>query len=287
MQAISFDANSYTAGGDNSFVQYGTESSAGETKSPTVDVFTLGRFSVFIDGARLTFSRKTQKRPLELLKALIAFGGKQVRIDRLAETLWPDAEADFAMRALSTTLYRLRKLLGKGIVTYRDGALTLSPLCCNVDLWVLERLFSKVADACRMNDIENVLRLTQRMLALHQGEFLESAEASFALWMRERLHAKLLRHLESAGHVLSKAHQVNDAIACYERGLQIDASNESMYVGLMRSYLDHGRTSDAIRTYNRCRAALHVGFGILPSVQTESLLKRAREIGSSYNSPNR
>jgi LuxR family maltose regulon positive regulatory protein len=40
-----------------------------------VTIFTLGRFSLLINGEPADFGRKAPKRPLELLKVIIAQGG--------------------------------------------------------------------------------------------------------------------------------------------------------------------------------------------------------------------
>ncbi|MGH6783039.1 MAG: hypothetical protein ACREBP_00250, partial [Sphingomicrobium sp.] len=87
-----------------------------------VKVYTLGRFDLIVDGAPLRVADKGQKKPLELLMALVALGGRQVPQTRLADLLWPDAEGDAAYRALITTLQRLRRLLGEPrAITFHDG----------------------------------------------------------------------------------------------------------------------------------------------------------------------
>ena len=78
------------------------------------------------DGAPIRFTRRTQKRPLELLQALIAFGGIEVAVSALTEALWPDAEGDTAYHAFESVLYRLRQLLGSaGALTLVGGKLSL------------------------------------------------------------------------------------------------------------------------------------------------------------------
>lgn len=76
-------------------------------------IYTLGRFELLKDGKSIRFARKTQRRPLALLKALIAFGSKEVREDQTEDVLWPDADGDAAHRSFKTTLQRLRQLLGR------------------------------------------------------------------------------------------------------------------------------------------------------------------------------
>jgi len=246
-----------------------------ERSRQMVEIQTLGQFKVIIAGIPLRFLRKAQKKPMQLLKALIAFGGKEVREDMLAELLWPDADGDAAARALSTALYRLRKLLGALSVQRRNGALTLDSYQCRVDLWLLERLFNRLGEACRGGDVDSVATRAEQLLALHRGRFLDSEEdAPWAFKMRESVRSRLLRHLEMAARYLIRANRIDQAIACYERGLEIDPLLEALYRGLMQSYLSHERRAEALVTYHRCCRVLQAGLGIAPSKQTVALLQQ-------------
>ncbi|MDA8135452.1 MAG: hypothetical protein M0T82_12595, partial [Desulfobacteraceae bacterium] len=55
-------------------------------------IFTLGQFKIVRDGTPFMFSGKVQKKPLEMLKALIAMGGAHVPVEKVTEALWPDAD---------------------------------------------------------------------------------------------------------------------------------------------------------------------------------------------------
>ncbi len=51
-----------------------------------------------------------QKKPLLLLKLLIALGGRNISVSQLEEALWSDAEGDVARSCLKTNVQRLRRL---------------------------------------------------------------------------------------------------------------------------------------------------------------------------------
>ena len=112
-----------------------------------VKVYTLGRFSLVVDGKVLPSARKTRQKPLLLLKGLIALGGREVPEEQLSEILWPDADGDLAHQSLAKTLERLREMLGDDrAVLLRDGRLTLNNRHCWVDVWEFERILGR-ADA--------------------------------------------------------------------------------------------------------------------------------------------
>ncbi len=75
-------------------------------------IYGFGAIELVKDDVPIRFTRKAPKKPLQLLKALVALGGSQVTEQHLIDALWPDDEGDKAHTAFSTTLNRLRKLIG-------------------------------------------------------------------------------------------------------------------------------------------------------------------------------
>ena len=100
-----------------------------------VRIATLGRFAIEVDGRPLVMAGKVQKRPLDLLQALIALGGAAPAA-RVADLLWPEAEGDRALDALEAALRRLRQLLGDAeAIQLAGGVLRLNRTRVWVDVW--------------------------------------------------------------------------------------------------------------------------------------------------------
>lgn len=104
-----------------------------------VRVHTLGRFAVEVDGAPLRFGVKGPRKPLALLKALIARGGRGVRAEPLVEALWPDADGDHAQRSFRVALHRLLALLAASLLVLAasaaaapDGKAIYDSMGCNI-----------------------------------------------------------------------------------------------------------------------------------------------------------
>lgn len=238
-----------------------------------VKVYTLGRFSLLRDGKPVRFAGKAQKKPLELLRALVALGGRDVREDRLADALWPGADGDGAIRSLGITLHRLRKVCGDRAIRRSEGRLTLDPRCCWVDAWALERQLAALERAAP----EALSRGAERLLDLYRGPFLgDDADHAWALSARERLRSKFLRALESVGMALGKAGDHEAAMRCFRRGLDVDPLAESFYRCLMRCCLALGRRAEAASAYERCRRMLGTHLGVPPSPETDALYRQAR-----------
>jgi DNA-binding SARP family transcriptional activator len=238
-------------------------------------IYTLGRFELLKDGKPIRISRKAQQKPLALLKALIAFGGKGVRADQIEDTLWPEADGDAAHHSLEMTLHRLRTFIGHPeALEFRDGRLTLDPKYFWVDVRVLEYLFEE-ADGKRKEGLaEGSVQLTQRAIGMYRGPFLSGEiEHPWVISTRERLRRKFLKNLSWLGHYWEQSDKWEKALECYERGLEADDLAEELYRRLMMCYHRLGRQAEALSVYNRCKRTLSASLGIEPSSETEAIYR--------------
>ena len=249
---------------------------------PALSIFTLGRFSLLLDGRPLEFGRKVPRRPLELLKALVAAGGREVSVTLLTNSLWPDVEGDSAQRSFDTTLHRLRKLLGDDrVLVVREGKLSLASDCCWVDVWRFERLLGQ-SQRLLANDIngyehENLVQLSKSLRSLYQGNFLGKEDlTSWSVSMHERLRSKYIHHLIEVGRYMEKHGHWEQAMDCYRTGMDLDDLVEVFYQRLMHCCLQTRRFSEGLAAYRRCRQVLSISLGLQPEPETESLYRSLR-----------
>ena len=237
-----------------------------------VRVYTLGRFRVLVDGRPLEFSGKAQKKPLELLMALVAFGGREVSEQRLTEALWPEAEGDAAHQACAVALHRLRRLLAcDDAVTLARNHFSLDPHHVWVDTWAFER---GLAPRLPLPGSGGRNPFAERALGLYGGPFLaEQAGAPWAIAPRERLHARFVRHMAEHGRTLLAVGEYAAAIAALERGLGVEPLAEELYQGLMLCYQALERPAEAIKVYQRCERTLAAGLGVAPGGKTLALYR--------------
>ena len=236
-------------------------------------IFTLGGFTILKDGNLIRFSSKAQKKPFELIKILIALGGRDVARTRIGDSLWPDAEGDKADQALTTTLYRLRRLLGhEKAVQAQDGKLSISPSYCWVDCWAFEGLLSMAQDASKLGDLDSQIRLTEKALAHYNGLFLSGDTLEpWAVSQRERFRSKYLQAVYLIGEGLESTEQWEKAAYYYLRSLDIDDLSEETYQRLMGCLQKLGRHAEALSVYERCKTTLDAAFGLPPSSKTRQI----------------
>jgi DNA-binding SARP family transcriptional activator len=231
-----------------------------------VKVYTLGRFSIAKDNNPLMFRGKTQTKPLELLKALIAFGGCDVSENRLIEALWPDTEGDAAHQALHTTLHRLRKLIGiDKIVIVQSHKLTLNRQYCWVDIWIMERILERIIAALKnpsLDSQEELPRWADQLLELYRGAFLRSdTDRAWVISPQERIHGKFQRTLAALGLHWERTGQWEHLAAAYQKAIDSDDLTEEIYRRLIHAYRQLDRHTEAVSVSTRCQRVLNVAHG--------------------------
>ena len=243
-------------------------------------VHTLGAFRVLKNGAALTFSGKAQRRPLEMLKVIIGRGGRDVGEEHVTEAMWPRIDGDSAHTSFTTTLHRLRKLLGEDrAVVLSESKLTLDGRYVWTDCWAFEQLTARADQLLRgpreRIEAEKLAALSDRLLELYGGPFLgNEPEEGWSLPMRDRLRTRFVRCIGDISRYWQNAGQPERAAGLLERALETDGVAENLYRYLMLSYSQLGRQGDAAETYNRCRRALATALKVEPSADTRALYEK-------------
>jgi len=251
--------------------------------TPLVSIYTLGRFSLLLNGKPAEFGRKAPQRPLELLKAIIASGGREVSSASLMTALWPDVDGDTAQRSFDTTLHRLRKILGDSrVLVMKEGKLSLDGRYCWVDVWSFERLLGQ-SQRLLMQDVTgkqvfSVDRLTGNLISLYQDHFLANEDlTSWSVSMSERLRSKFIHHLLEVGRYMEKHNCWEQAMHCYRKGIDVDDLVEVFHQRLMACYLETHRLSEGLSVYRRCCQLLSITLGLQPEPETELLYRSLRD----------
>jgi len=237
-----------------------------------VKVYTLGRFGLLEEDRPVEFGRKVQQKPLALLKALVALGGRDVPDGQLAEILWPEAEGDLAHKSFEVVLSRLRKLLGnEETLVLKEGHLSLSNRHCWVDVWAFARLLGQAEKARKGGRGPEAIRLFEKALSLYRGPFLQSEDMACAAPPREKLRSGFLRAVALLGQCYEDGERWGDAVSCYGKGIEADDLAEELYRRLMVCHIRQGREDEALSVFRRCRKMLSSVLGVDPSTETRAI----------------
>lgn len=250
-----------------------------------VKIQTLGKFELVLDGTPVRFSGKVRRKPLQLLKALVALGGKQVNEEQITDLLWPEADGDQAHSAFSTTLSRLRSFLGYDkAIEIHGGKASLNPRFCWVDTWAFEEICGQVhriqetigETGSRENrEFENIIQLAERAISMYGGAFLpDEGNQPWVLPQRERLKNRFFRLISIFGNHLESVENWEKASEYYQMTLDLDEiADEKFYQRLMICHHRLNQPIRAIEVYRRCSKTLAASLGLKPSPTTEIIYK--------------
>lgn len=253
-----------------SYGRLAERTSAAPRLARRIRIYTLGRFSLVNGDQPFPLHGKAPHKPIELLQALIALGGRNVHAELLMGAVWPDDDSANLRSLFDNTMHRLRRILDGGdALLVRDGRVTLNPETCWVDAWTFERLTGQ-------HELGQAPDLALQALHLYQGHFLQrDAPRTWMFGCRERLRRRFHRLVLTEGLRLENAGHLDDAAAFYERGIEIDPVAENLYQRLMRCHTCNGAWSDALCVYRRCREQLAAELGVQPDHTTEEIRRSA------------
>lgn len=224
-----------------------------------VKIHTFGKLIVEVDGKPLEKQRKAPHRLLDLLTAIITFGGSDVPVSRLMDTLWPEVEGNTAHENFKKSIARLRKLLTVDTaIQWQDGKISLNRDLC----WVDALTFDQHVDA-----------EDNRAVALYKGPFLGPEEVPvWAEFRRDQERTRFIRLINGQCNYAQTTGNVELAIQSLERAIEVDPVAEPLYHQLIPLLMAQGRKAEAIARYNGCRSALARWASRLPSPELQTLV---------------
>ncbi|MDH5612966.1 MAG: hypothetical protein OEY66_10975 [Gammaproteobacteria bacterium] len=238
-----------------------------------IKIYTLNRFGLVKNNKNIRLSDKNQ----QFMKALIAYGGRDVHEETLSDALWPDTEGDAAHQNFATTLHRVRKALGSNVIQLRQNRVSLNPDYCWIDIWAFKRNLGEI-ERSLLNSEHSLQELTERAVSLYQGPFLGVDENEhWILSAREKLSGQFLKMLNITAESFCQAKEYQLALSSYQKGQEIDDLSEKNYQGLIYCHTCLGNRTEGLAIYEQCRERLNTAFGIEPSSATEKLYKLLKD----------
>jgi serine/threonine-protein kinase len=192
------------------------------------------------------------------------------RRDTLLGLFWPELDERHARAALSQTLYRLRRALGRDALLLRGGeelALDSSRVWCDV---------AAFEEAIEAGEFEQALEL-------YQGEplpgFILSEAIEFEQWLatsRLRLRSLAGRAAWKAAAKYEAAGEAEAAVRCARRALALSEDDEAKFRELLGLLAREGDRAGALRAYDDFAARLRQEYGAEPDVRTRAIVDKLR-----------
>lgn len=246
-----------------------TDTPALEKWPYAIRIYLFGNLEIIKYSESINFGRKEPKKPLALLKCLIAFGGYQVSVEKIIQALWPECEAD-ARQTFNTTLHRLRQLLDQRAFVLEDGKLSLNTEMVWVDYFVIQNLIQSAFIDLNKNVLQD--ETVQKIVKLYKGDFLErEIDTIWLLSPREIVKNRLINLFQSAAQHYFRTAQHKFAISLLKQVILIEPVAETSYQLMMQCHLSLNQKAEGLKIYQTCRQALHHHLGTTPSAKTEQL----------------
>jgi LuxR family transcriptional regulator, maltose regulon positive regulatory protein len=172
---------------------------AGEPIHPAwpfpVEINCLGPFEVKLGSEpKRLGTRKTPRRPLDLLKHLATASYDGLPQQQLAEEVWPGADADRAIERLQSAVYRLRTLIGAEAILFEKDAFRLNEKRVITDTHRLEEMIRVFSDARRDRDERKAA--FDRAIQLYRGPLLPGATQARIAALRDDIAKRFKRQGE-------------------------------------------------------------------------------------------
>lgn len=236
-----------------------------------LEVRLLGRFEMRLDGRPIQLA----SRPAQSLFAyLVLSAGTMHRREKLAATLWPDADEENGRTYLRQALWRIRKATAPDTST--DARYLLSDeLAVGFDagasFWLDVRAFEMstgTADALMEG------------LSAYRGELLPGFRDEWVILERERLEAVLPGKMERLIDSLAAERRWTDLIEWSERWISLGGVPEPAYRALIQAHHERGDRARMAGAYRRCVEALKRELDVEPSDETRQLYDRLTRAAS-------
>jgi DNA-binding SARP family transcriptional activator len=232
-----------------------------------IQIKLFGQFRLFIEGAEWLPSRKSQQRPLAILK-LLAFNTNGIHQETLADILWADSDGDSVIQTLHTTLHRLRKLLGShDVITLKNGVLRLNPKLVHVDVASFQLLCQE-----KLDRTETMFNYKEVGNYYSKGVLLGETESSWLIPIRDNIKAEFLNYLYRLGDSMEQRGDKSNSIRIYQQAISVNDCVERSYQRLIQLYVEEGLHAEAMQTYEQCSMALQLRYKISPSEKTKKLI---------------
>ena len=235
---------------------------------PKLRVSLFGSFVVHVGDVRVDDRLLTRRKSRTLLALLVLNHGREVSVDYLSTTFWPQTAPSAARKNFYALWSLLRRVLS---VDGQCPYLIRTEMSVRVNYDLVESDLDPFEELCRQLLFSGRTETNwEELLALASGRFggvLLPAERENAVIQesRHRLHTNMTDALVAASGRLLTGGEPQGALWFAREALRRDRSREDVYLAQMRAQIASEQRAAALDTFFACRAYLTEQLGIDPS----------------------
>lgn len=236
---------------------------------PVVEVSTFGEAVVKIDGKAIAHTE--WKGPLVKELFFYLFENEPVRREVILDVFWPEYSTAKAQSVFHASLYRMRRILPKGLISY-DNKNGVYGIDKSIDHWYDARAFSDLTERARAE--KDPKDLLEQAISIYRGEYLPSVYSDWCLAGREMYQRMFIQALTALAALAGKSERYNDAISYYRKAIDVEPFQEDLHRDLMRTLSDAGRQREALQHYDRLATLLETEMDLPPTKETRALFEQ-------------
>ena len=257
------------------------ETSAHESPQ-TIYVRTLGGFSITVDGKEINDNSNQSKKPWSLLEYLVVFQKKDISVNELIETIWPDDPGANPGGALKTLMFRSRKLLDplgippqRLLVQQRGSYAWTQDINTVMDIDQFESVCNQVlSSGGAVKDPDQLLAMCMKGLDLYKGDFLPKSEyESWVIPISAYYHSLYQKVVCRTATYLTGEKRYEETVDLCRRAADIDPYDEHFYYHLIYASFLEGRQEEALKLYNETTEMFYRDKLITPSESFKELYR--------------
>ena len=239
----------------------------------TLSVRSLGLFEVWRGNELVGTNDWRREKARQLFQLFLTYRGKWMQREQIVDLLWPELDAEAAIRDFKVALNALNRALEPArprgaapfFIARHEHLYTLNPVAeMVVDVDQFEALSAS-------DDVPGL----RQALDLYVGDFLpDSLYSDWSMEMRSRLSRMVLETAERLAQKLLQAGEVEELVEVCELILYRDRFWEEAYRLMMQGYASKHNRSQLMHTYRRCELVLRDGLGIEPARETQALYEK-------------
>jgi DNA-binding SARP family transcriptional activator len=239
----------------------------------------MGSFSATLHFASTTRALSLPRRGAELLALFALSRGRFLQRTEIGQLFGLNSEFDVSPQAVSTAVWRLRRLLesppvqrGDYLVKDHYGAIGLNgPGSVSLDVSEFEQLARSGLCGDAENASEAHVAALRAAGALYKECLMPGFSTEWVLRERERLRRTFLEVLYRLMQIEAARGRYQGAIEYAQQILALDRVREDVQRALMRYFVLNGQRGLALRQFEVCRAALKQELAIQPMRETVAL----------------
>ncbi|MEL6557741.1 MAG: BTAD domain-containing putative transcriptional regulator [Bacteroidota bacterium] len=243
---------------------------------------TLGQFTLWRDGDKITPKEWGRDKTIQLIQYLISYRHKHaMHKEQIMDHLWEEGDdRDFkvALHGVNKVLEPNRPTRTEAVYVVRQGVTYQLDLeLVWIDVQAIEE-YIKIGNEAIGQYPDLAQEAYKEAIDLYKGNYLPNRiYEDWSSYEREKTRVMVLGALVNLAELLMDTNPM-ESIRLAQEAVGIDKTWEDAYRIQMAAYIAKGNRPSALKTYQKCVDVLDEEFGIGPLPATKALLKEIENL---------